>query len=599
MPDPSCLGLSLDLTFCSPQRSLSSKDMDSIGGILTHHMTHDNLLQDAQEWIAGDPDSDTQAELSRLLESTDPAVWADRMDGNLVFGTAGLRAKVEAGSNRMNRAVVIRATAGLAEWLKQQRIQGPVVVGRDARPSSQQFMADTVGVLLAAGFEVHYVTQPTPTPVMAFLAQKMNAIAAVVITASHNPPQDNGYKVYGPSAAQIIPPADTEIAYVIDQVGPARQIPSVTDPFQHQNCHLIEDPLSQYLERLALCFPIGKPTAPLQTVYTPLHGVGGEAVLAAWEQFGLGEIFPVFEQLQPDGRFPTVDFPNPEEPGALDLALSLAQDRGADAVMANDPDTDRLAVAWPRDGGWQTLTGNQIGILLADYLLSITQLHDPLVLYSIVSTPLIADLAKEKGAKPVPTLTGFKWIWNAALALEQQGEGTFLFGFEEALGYSVWPEVRDKDGISAAVVFGQMMVLDRSVGRNCWDRLEEIYQRLGRWESHQQSVVLTGSAGKEDIRQSMEFLAQNPPADLAGNPISAVVDYRQNVSDRPVWLGCANLIELSLGDRGRVLMRPSGTEPKLKVYVDRRGSQDEKTAELAESSRAITQALIEYVGLAD
>jgi len=305
-----------------------------------------------------------------------------------------------------------------------------------------------------------------------------------------------------------------------------------------------------------------------------MHGVGGAYVTRALREFGYENILPVAEQYEPDGHFPTVAFPNPEEPGALDLANTLAAGEGADLIIANDPDTDRLAVSVKRSDGWRPLTGNQIGVLLADYLLCGTKVEKPLVLNSIVSSPMLAGIAAAHGARFETTLTGFKWIWNAALDIAAESGEEFVFGYEEALGYSVGPAVRDKDGVSAAVIFADLAAACRNRGESVLDYLARLYTEHGMWVSTQKSIVRPGSEGAAQIADAMVRLADSAPTEVAGIDVVGTIDYRVGAESRPRYLAATPLVELDLGDRGRVLVRPSGTEPKLKIYVDLVAARD-------------------------
>ncbi|MDH4308200.1 MAG: phospho-sugar mutase [Acidimicrobiia bacterium] len=562
-----------------------------------------DLISKAQEWIAGDPDPATRAELQDLVDRGDLDEIADRMAGTLEFGTAGLRGKVEAGSNRMNRAVVIRATWGLARHVLETSgtDRGPVVVGRDARLSSPRFLEDTVGVLVAAGLAVTVIDGPAPTPVVAFLAKETGAVAAVIITASHNPPADNGYKAYASKAVQIVPPDDTSIAGWIDQAPAAVDVPLVEDPLSHPLATVVgSEVFDSYMSAVLEAVPARESGGDLEIVYSAMHGVGGDTLTALFARAGFHRLVPVPDQFDPDGRFPTVAFPNPEEPGAMDLSNSLAAEIDADLVIANDPDADRLAVSLPIDGGWRQLSGNQIGVLLADFLLEYTDSTDPLVIQSIVSSPMLASVARAHGAKYDRTLTGFKWICNAALDRAEAGDGEFVFGYEEALGYSVGRTVRDKDGISAALAFSVMASQAQSAGGTVWDRLGALYARHGLWVSTQKSVVREGAAGAEEIAAAMVRLADHHPDSLAGIDVTAVNDYRTGAETRPRWLGATALVEFVLGDSGRALIRPSGTEPKIKIYVDLRGDagNDWMAAEegLLETAAAVASDLAGFSG---
>ncbi|MFH1331648.1 MAG: phospho-sugar mutase [Actinomycetota bacterium] len=572
-------------------------------------MPIDAALRRATEaWIAADPDPATRAELQALLGAGDRATLADRMGGTLAFGTAGIRGVVEAGSNRMNRAVVIRTTRGVADYLAATRPgTGPVVVGFDGRLSSRAFGEDTVGVLVAAGIPVRYFPEVVPTPLVAYAARVLGATAAVVVTASHNPPRDNGYKAYDANAAQIIPPVDAGIAAAIGRVGPANEVPRVEGAFEGTSglARAIEPTVAGcYVEEVLALRPALPADRSLRIVYTPMHGVGRLLAERVLRRAGFADLHVVAEQAEPDGRFPTVAFPNPEEPGALDLARALAAGVGADLILANDPDADRLAVCLPRGVEWVMLTGNQVGLLLADFLLE----HagpgaTPLVVNSIVSSPMLASIAAHYGARFEATLTGFKWIANAALDLAAAEGIRFIFGYEEALGYTAGPVVRDKDGISAAFLFAELTAHCRAVGETVWDRLTRLYRRHGLWVSTQRSVVRPFPQGAAEIATAMESLRRKVPERLAGVEVTGVADFREGAERRPRWLAATPLVGLDLGDSGRALVRPSGTEPKLKVYVDRRvelGEGDDPArveAEALEGAREVAADLADFLGL--
>lgn len=528
-----------------------------------------------KEWIEGDPDPKTRAELTALLSSGDTELLAERMNGTLEFGTAGIRGVVEAGSNRMNRSVVIRTTAGLVAYLDRTTTpdQRFVVVGRDARPSSAVFMEDTIGVLLAAGYRVAYFAEPAPTPLVAYAALRDNACSAIVVTASHNPPADNGYKVYASNGAQIVSPTDVDIAAEIAQVGPANKVPKAATPLENPHGSAIgPDLFDDYLHHVASQLPAVTGDRSLSIVYSAMHGVGGASVVSALNRFGFANVHPVARQFEPDGTFPTVSFPNPEEPGAMDMSHELAGSLDADLVVANDPDADRLAVSVPFPGGvWRALTGNQIGCLLADFMLSTRQNLDGPVINSIVSSPLLGDIAAHYGVTFTQTLTGFKWICNASLDLIEEGEGPLIMGYEEALGYSIGDTVRDKDGISAAVAFAVLTAIAAGDGATVVDRLGDLYRTYGVWTSAQVSIRREGAEGAADIDRAMRALREATPGEILDFTVVGVTDFSVGAESRPRYLGATNLIELDLGEAGRLLARPSGTEPKLKVYVDLKG----------------------------
>ena len=532
-----------------------------------------DLYDRARAWIDADPDPVTRHELQALLEDRDDQELQSRFDGTLAFGTAGIRGEVAAGPNRMNRAVVIKTTKGLADYIvsSSERKQPLVVVGFDARPSSRQLAEDAAGVLAAAGIEVVYFPEVTPTPLVAFTSKQLGCDAAVIVTASHNPPADNGYKVYASNAAQIVSPTDASIRDAIEETGNAAEIPRVDDAFSAE--HPLLQPVDQHmLDEYWDAVNRSRPdphSSHLRIVYTPMHGVGGAVITDLFARAGHRGLMSVPEQFEPDGTFPTVSFPNPEEPGALDLALDLARTEAADLIIANDPDADRLAAVVPTAGEWQVLSGNDLGVLLGDFIL---RNHDeptiPIVINSIVSSPMLGSLAAVRGAIHDVTLTGFKWIANAALAKENAGEGVFVFGYEEALGYSVGKTVRDKDGISAAIVFCDLVESLRLDGLTVLDRLAALWGEVGLWASAQHSLVRPGSEGQLAIKDAVERLSQSPPAFVGGLEVTKMTDYRQGEESRPPWLGAQDLIALELGGQGRILVRPSGTEPKLKIYVD-------------------------------
>lgn len=569
---------------------------------------HEELRARAQAWLDDDPNPEDARELAALLDAERWDELQERMNGTLQFGTAGLRGIVGAGSNRMNRAVVIRASRGVADYLLSRVPDAktlPVVVGADARHSSEQFAEDTRRVLAAARIPVRYFEEPVPTPIVAYAARQLSASAAICVTASHNPPEYNGYKVYASNAAQIIPPVDGEIADRISKVGSTKEVRLAELPSD------LAEPVPQslidrYFDDVEALRPQGgEADRSLKIVYTPLHGVGGKHVLRALGRAGFSQLLPVEEQLQPDGSFPSVSFPNPEEDGALDLSLALAKEHEADLVLANDPDADRLAVAVPTPAGrWELLTGNQIGCLLADFMLSQAPTTPRrMVLSSIVSSPMLGAIASAYDAHFEQTLTGFKWIWNAALALEGKESVRYTFGYEEAIGFSAGHLVRDKDGISCAVLMAELAARLRAQGLSLVDRLDQLYRQHGLWHSLQRSVVRPGTKGRAEIDEAMTQVTASPPRQLAGLKVEGVTDYSQGAQERAPWLPAASLLELDLGQAGRVLVRPSGTEPKLKVYVDLRAevpatdSVRGTARELAEQAGEVASELLRAAGL--
>jgi phosphomannomutase len=574
------------------------------------------VLDAARAWIAGDPDPETRAELEALVQADADKELAERLAGPLAFGTAGLRAAVGAGSARMNRATVIRTTRGLADYISAHREGArtlPVVVGSDARTTSPAFAREVVSVFIGARIPVRFFEEPVPTPLVAYAARVLGATAAVVVTASHNPRDDNGYKVYLDDAIQIVGPDDVLLERAIAAVGPANGVPRVTPeankalplPEQVDAEKLdLEAFLQRYLAEIGAELDSHRDPKPLRIVYTPLHGVGWRFTKRALELAGFSDVRAVPEQAEPDGTFPTTRFPNPEEAGSLDLALALAKKSDAHLVLANDPDADRLAAAVPTASGeYVKLRGNQIAVLLADAMLE--KVREPkraAAFASIVTSPLVAAVARERGIHFEQTLTGFKWIWTAAIEVEKKTGRRFAYGCEEALGYCVAHPVRDKDGISAAVALAELAERCRREGRTLLDRLHDIERRLGVWASAQHSITVTGLGAMASIEQALERLASAPPKSLGGSRVVAVRDYRKGAESRPRWLGASLLIELEL-EQGRVLVRPSGTEPKLKIYVDLRGEVatgapvGKKEEELAENAQKLAHEVVETLGI--
>lgn len=529
-----------------------------------------DLREIGRTWVAGDPDPVTRQELSAALERDDPGELADLVGNALGFGTAGLRGRVGPGPNRMNRAVVIRTTRALAEHVLATVPDGAsrgIVVGFDARPDSERFAHDVVSVLRAAGLQVAWFPDPVPTPLVAWAARDRNAAGAVVVTASHNPPADSGYKVYDQYGVQITAPTDTQIASWIARVGPAAQIPGVGGDPAVETEQLDQATSTAYLDAIRAARPVVTGDRDVPLVFTPLHGVAGALTERALLDAGFTAVHRVQEQWEPDGAFPTVAFPNPEEPGALDLAMATADRTGAEVVLATDPDGDRLAVAVRRNDGWVRLTGDQVGCLLAHHLLSTVDVPRPLVASSIVSSTRLDEVAAHHDARREVTLTGFKWIWRAGREL---ADHTFVLGYEEALGYSIGEVVRDKDGIAAAVVVADLVAMLAARGRTLGDALAELDDVTGRWANVQVSVVQAGRDGPDRIAAAVRRAADDPPRAVGTRSIIEVEDLGVGADDRPAWLPADTVVIWHLDGGGRVLIRPSGTEPKLKLYVDLR-----------------------------
>jgi phosphomannomutase len=550
------------------------------------------LRAQAEHWIAGDPDERDRAELRGLLDDGGAAAaaeLADRFGARLEFGTAGLRGAIGAGPNRMNRAVVRAATAALARWLAEHggpdAAQAGVVIGCDARHRSGEFADEAARVLAGAGIRAHLLPPQRPTPLLAFSVGHLRAAAGIMITASHNPPADNGYKLYLGDGAQIIPPVDKQIGAAIAALGDLSEVPVA--PADSPLIGRLGDEIARaYLDAIVAAVPgpagPGGPGEPggaggpggagaaLQVVYTPLHGVAAGLALRAFERAGFPRPHVVAAQAEPDPAFPTVAFPNPEVPGALDLALELAKQTGADLVIANDPDGDRLAIAVPdpaAPGGWRALSGDQVGALLGAYLLDQDPGPDPaarLAATTVVSSTMLSKIAAAAGVRYVETLTGFKWIVRAADGVPG---ARFVFGYEEALGYAVTPVVRDKDGISAALVLLSLAATARAAGQSLLDRWDALEAAHGVHLTTQVTLPTRAPA------QAMAGLRARPPASLADLPVHGVTDLGRgggvgaSTAAGAGGLPPSDVLTYHLPG-ARVVIRPSGTEPKLKAYLE-------------------------------
>ena len=520
------------------------------------------------QWIAGDPDTLTRDEITALVAAAKndqgaAAELADRFAGNLQFGTAGLRGKMAGGSNRMNRAVVIRAAAGLISYLKaliQDTTTHPVrvVIGNDARHNSRQFALDSAAVITAAGAHTLLLPDPVPTPLLAYAVRHLEADAGVMVTASHNPAQDNGYKVYlggravspAECGAQIVPPHDAAIAAQIERADPAAEIPRAENGWED----LASDFATEYIQAISTD---ELPAAPIRIVHTAMHGVGSQIALPAMQLAGFTDVIPVAAQRDPDPDFPTVSFPNPEEPGAIDLALALAKSNNADVVLANDPDADRLAVAVndPRSG-WRMLHGDELGAVLGAAIAARTSAAEAshmVFVNSVVSSRLLSKIAAARGIRHETTLTGFKWMSRVA---------DMVYAYEEAIGYCVRPDlVRDKDGLAAAVQIARLVARLKAENRSLIDLLDDLARQHGLYLTSQLSARFDDLT---QIPQTMARLRSQPPQSLAGARVDKIVDLSQGSAALPPTDGI--LITTKRDDQ--VIVRPSGTEPKVKCYLE-------------------------------
>ena len=554
------------------------------------------MLDRARAWLAQDPDPQTRAELTALIEAAeggDAAASAEldhRFATRLAFGTAGLRGELGAGSNRMNRVLVAQAAAGLAAYLLERAAEGEtptVVVGYDGRRNSRVFAEDSVEIFAGAGLRAILLPCLLPTPVLAFAVRHLDADAGVMVTASHNPPNDNGYKVYlggDDDGAQIVPPADAEIAAHIQRVADAGDVTRLPRSVGYENAP--ESVVDAYVAATAAVSPAPAGADGLSWVYTAMHGVGWETLARIVDAAGYPAPTVVAAQIEPDGTFPTVAFPNPEEPGALDLAFETARESGAELIVVNDPDADRLAVAVPdeaAEGGWRRLSGNQVGLLLgwraARLAAETGDVSGRSLACSLVSSPGLAAVAEHHGLGFHATLTGFKWISRAP---------GIVFGFEEALGYLVNPAtVRDKDGISAAVAMLGLIAEAREQGRALTDVIAQFQDTFGHFESGQVSIRVDDLSV---IGRIMSALRAAPPSQVGGVAVERIDDLLTGVDGLPR----GDVLRLWLADGSRLIVRPSGTEPKLKAYLDVRGDSaadaEARLAALDAGTRALLAA---------
>jgi phosphomannomutase len=545
--------------------------------------TPSTVIEDAKAWRDQDPDDETRAELDALIADAEAgsaeatAALQRRFATRLTFGTAGLRGPVEAGPTGMNRVLVAQAAAGFAAYLLSRETSPSVVVGYDGRKNSRIFATDTAELMAGAGVRAILLPRMLPTPVLAFAVRHFGVSAGVMVTASHNPPHDNGYKVYlggEDQGAQIVSPAD---AHIEEQIRAVAETSSVLDLPRSDDFETAGDVVvDEYIRRTVALST--RPAVPLNFVYTALHGVGSETARRVFVEAGFGDPVVVTEQDQPDATFPTVAFPNPEEPGALDLAFATATRVGAELIIANDPDADRLAVAVPSDGGgWRRLSGNLVGSLLgwrvAERLVAAGR--EGTLAASVVSSPALREIARKSNLDYADTLTGFKWISRV---------GGLAYGFEEALGYLVDPDkVRDKDGISAALDFLGLMVELKASGRTLDEHLLDFADRFGAFASSQISIRVTDLG---EIARVMSALRANPPATIGSVMVARMEDFSGGFGVFPA----SDILRIWLDGGSRIIVRPSGTEPKLKVYIDA-SSTEGTAAERITSAEALVAEL--------
>lgn len=537
----------------------------------------ETLIQQARSWIDQDPDVETVAELEKLISESDEAGLLDRFGQRIGFGTAGLRGLLGAGPNRMNRVLVAQAAAGISKYLKENFDDPSVVIGYDARKNSDVFAKDSAQIFAGFGIRAFLFPELAATPLVAYAVRNLGASAGVMVTASHNPPGDNGYKVYDFSGSQIISPMDAEIAKHIDEFARSGSVAALT-----RSESFVEVPTSVragYLQSVSGLLNKHSERKNIKIVYSAMHGVGASFIQEIFKLSGLAEPAQVLSQQQPDGKFPTVSFPNPEEPGAMDASLATAKEQQADLVLVNDPDADRLAVAFRQaDGGYQQLTGDQLGLILGEEMASRASREGRTgsLACSIVSSSAISKVAEHYGFGFEQTLTGFKWVSRVP---------NLIFGYEEALGYCVdWGQVRDKDGLSAALIVADIASALAKQGYTLGDQLEKLMQRYGYFATGQISIRVTDLTVISDL---MKKLRTNPPAQIAG--VAAVFE---DLNQGSGLLPATDALRFKLQDGRTVIVRPSGTEAKLKCYLQAVSDNEAQSNKLlAELEAAMRQVL--------
>jgi phosphomannomutase len=549
---------------------------------------NERLRNEVDAWIALDPDSDDRDMLTSLLAANDEAELERRFASPLTFGTAGLRGPEMAGPAGMNRATVRRATLGVLAWMHEIGADAShgVVVGRDGRRGSERFNDEVVAVLLGAGATVYEMPAALPTPLVAYCVKALRAVAGIMITASHNPPEDNGYKLYASDGAQIVPPDDE----IVERHMRAATDAVLGDRASPLHTYVPESVLSDYRRHVVERFHASG-ESELAITYTPLHGVGGATMTRLFREAGFATVTTVARQFEPDGSFPTLAFPNPEEPGALDLAMETARATTSALIIANDPDADRLGAAVREGDEWRVLRGDEIGWLLASSLIEGIRDRGESVATTIVSSTLLEKMARAYNVPYATTLTGFKWLARSA------GERTLGFAYEEALGFAVDSNVSDKDGLSAALALAALTAELATRGSSLLERLDEIETAYGVHATTQLSIRADGLDGLVQLRQKVTDLSDRPPRELGGLAVTEVSElslgFRGLLPTEGVWFG--------LGDTGRVVVRPSGTEAKVKAYVEvtppREGSLSEQRTIAKDITERVLATLRELLSL--
>ena len=570
-----------------------------------------NYFEKYNEWLNDDCfDDETKKELDSIRDNEEEI--KDRFYKELEFGTAGLRGVIGAGTNRMNKYTVGRATQGLANFINKMKIENPsVVISYDSRHMSKEFSEIAALVLNANGIKVNLFDNLRPVPELSFSVRYLNATAGIMITASHNPPEYNGYKVYWSDGAQIVPPIDKGI---IDEVLSIKDFSLIKTLNKNEAIKAgllnyvgeeIDDAFINALKSSCLNPEIIKKEAKnVKIVYTPLHGAGNLPVQRILKELGFENVYVVPEQEKPDGDFPTVSYPNPEDPKAFELALKLAKEVDADVVLATDPDADRLGVfSKMSNGEYVSYTGNMSALLICEYELSQKKEKGILpnngaIITTVVSSELTKAIAKNYGAKVFETLTGFKWIGEKIRKFEEENSYKYLFGFEESYGCLIAPHARDKDGISAVMALCEATAFYKNKGWSLWEQMIKIYEKYGYYREGQVSIVLKGADGAEEIKNKMAKMRSNPPTELAGLNVLEVRDYQEHVikkADGEVSetdLPTSNVLYYELSNNSWCCVRPSGTEPKIKFYMGVKGS----TMQDAENQLAVlSEAMKKFV----
>ena len=570
-----------------------------------------NYFEKYNEWLNDDCfDDETKKELESIRDNEEEI--KDRFYKELEFGTAGLRGVIGAGTNRMNKYTVGRATQGLANFINKMKIENPsVVISYDSRHMSKEFSEIAALVLNANGIKVNLFDNLRPVPELSFSVRYLNATAGIMITASHNPPEYNGYKVYWGDGAQIVPPIDKGIIDEVLAIEDFSLIKTINKNEAIESGLLnyvgeeIDDAFINALKSSCLNPEIIKKEAKnVKIVYTPLHGAGNLPVQRILKELGFENVYVVPEQEKPDGDFPTVSYPNPEDSKAFELALKLAKEVDADVVLATDPDADRLGVfSKMNNGEYVSYTGNMSALLICEYELSQKKEKGILpnngaIITTVVSSELTKAIAENYGAKVFETLTGFKWIGEKIRKFEEENSYKYLFGFEESYGCLIAPHARDKDGISAVMALCEATAFYKNKGWSLWEQMIKIYEEYGYYREGQVSIVLKGADGAEEIKNKMAKMRSNPPTELAGLNVLEVRDYQEHVikkADGEVSetdLPTSNVLYYELSNNSWCCVRPSGTEPKIKFYMGVKGS----TMQDAENQLAVlSEAMKKFV----